>query len=62
MPVNDELGKRMKLYYEQIPQTKLLRRTPVAIRVDGKAFHTVTKGFRKPFDDVLIKSMQETTK
>lgn len=62
MPVNDELGKRMKLYYEQIPQTKLLRRTPVAIRVDGKAFHTFTKGFRKPFDDVLIKSMQETTK
>lgn len=62
MSVNDELGKRMKLYYEQIPQTKLLRRTPVAIRVDGKAFHTFTKGFRKPFDDVLIKSMQETTK
>ena len=62
MPVNDELGKRMKLYYEQIPQTKLLRRTPVAIRIDGKAFHTFTKGFRKPFDDVLIKSMQETTK
>lgn len=62
MPVNDELGKRMKLYYEQIPQTKLLRRTPVAIRIDGKAFHTFTKGFRKPFDDVLIKSMQETAK
>lgn len=62
MPVNDELGKRMKLYYEQIPQTKLLRRTPVVIRIDGKAFHTFTKGFRKPFDDVLIKSMQETAK
>lgn len=62
MPVNDELGKRIKLYYEQIPQTKLLRRTPVAIRIDGKAFHTFTKGFRKPFDDVLIKSMQETAK
>ena len=62
MPVNDELGKRMKLYYEQVPQTKLLRRTPVAIRVDGKAFHTFTKGFQKPFDDILIKSMQETTK
>lgn len=60
MPVNDELGKRMKEYYEQIPRTKLMRRTPVAIRIDGKAFHTFTRGFDKPFDDVLIKSMQRT--
>ncbi len=60
MPVNDELGKRMKEYYEGIPKTKLMRRTPVAIRIDGKAFHTFTRGFEKPFDKVLIKSMQET--
>ena len=62
MPVNDELGIRMKTYYEQIPKTKLMRRTPVAIRIDGKAFHTFTKGFAKPFDEVLIKSMQATMK
>ena len=62
MPVNDELGKRMKEFYEQVPKTKLVRRMPVAIRIDGKAFHTFTKGFQKPFDDFLIKSMQETTK
>lgn len=62
MPVNDELGKRIKEYYEQIPKTKLMRRTPVAIRIDGKAFHTFTRGFDKPFDEILIKSMQETTK
>lgn len=62
MPVNDELGIRMKTYYEQIPKTKLMRRTPVAIRIDGKAFHTFTRGFQKPFDEVLIKSMQETMK
>jgi tRNA(His) 5'-end guanylyltransferase len=62
MPVNDELGIRMKTYYEQIPKTKLMRRTPVAIRIDGKAFHTFTKGFQKPFDEILIRSMQETTK
>lgn len=29
---------------------------------DGKAFHTFTRGFQKPFDEVLIKSMQETMK
>ena len=62
MPVNDELGKRMKEYYEQIPKTRLMRRCPVAIRIDGKAFHTFTKGFQKPFDEVLVKSMQETMK
>lgn len=62
MPVNDELGKRMKEYYESIPKTKLMRRTPVAIRIDGKAFHTFTRGFQKPFDEVLITSMQETMK
>lgn len=62
MPVNDELGIRMKTYYEQIPKTRLMRRTPVAIRIDGKAFHTFTKGFQKPFDEILIKSMQATMK
>ena len=62
MPVHDELGIRMKEYYEQIPKTKLMRRTPVAIRIDGKAFHTFTRGFKKPFDEILVKSMQETMK
>ena len=62
MPVHDDLGTRMKTFYEQIPKTKLMRRTPVIIRIDGKAFHTFTKGFRKPFDEILIRAMQETTK
>lgn len=62
MSVHDDLGVRMKTFYEQIPKTKLMRRCPVAIRIDGKAFHTFTRGFQKPFDEVLIKSMQETMK
>lgn len=62
MPVRDDLGVRMKTFYEQIPKTKLMRRCPVALRIDGKAFHTFTRGFHKPFDEVLIKSMQETMK
>ena len=62
MPVHDDLGTRMKEFYEQVPKTRLVRRMPVAIRIDGKAFHTFTKGFQKPFDEVLIKTMQETTK
>lgn len=62
MPVHDDLGTRMKTFYEQIPKTKLMRRTPVIIRIDGKAFHTFTRGFKRPFDEILIKTMQETTK
>ena len=62
MPVHDDLGIRMKTFYEQIPKTKLMRRCPVLLRIDGKAFHTFTRGFQKPFDEVLIKTMQETMK
>ena len=62
MSVRDDLGTRMKTFYEEIPKTKLMRRCPVAIRIDGKAFHTFTRGFNKPFDEVLIESMQKTMK
>ena len=62
MPVKDELGTRMKEFYEGVPKTRLIRRMPVAIRLDGKAFHTFTRGFEKPFDEVLGKSMRETMK
>ena len=56
-----EFDKRMKKY-EQTSKTVLVSRMPVIIRIDGKAFHTFTKKFKKPFDDILIKTMQETTK
>lgn len=56
------LGDRMKNNYENISRYYLTRRTPVIIRIDGKAFHTFTRGFKKPFDDVLVKTMQETMK
>lgn len=60
MPVNDDLGKRMKKNYEQISKTRLMRREPVIIRLDGKTFHSYTKNFKKPFDRVLMKTMQQT--
>lgn len=62
MPVHDDLGCRMKTFYEQISKTKLMRRCPVAIRCDGRSFHTFCRKFQKPFDEVLIKTMQETMK
>ena len=53
------LGNRMKKY-ESVAKTVLMKRTPVIIRIDGKAFHTFTRGFDKPFDSVLTKAMQDT--
>ena len=58
----DSLGDRMKHKYEYATRTYLERKCPIIIRIDGKAFHTFTKGFKKPFDDVFVKSMQDTMK
>lgn len=57
----DSLGDRMK-GYENVSRYYLPRRIPVIIRIDGKAFHTFTKGFAKPFDHVLMDAMQDTMK
>jgi len=57
----DSLGDRMKNNYENRAKTYLVRRMPVIIRLDGKAFHTFTRGFDKPFDDVMMQAMQHTT-
>lgn len=61
MNKNDNLGNRMK-GYEDISRNYLTKRLPVIIRLDSKAFHTFTKGLKKPFDDILIETMQETAK
>ena len=56
----DELGIRMKENYENRAKTSLIRRMPVAIRIDGKAFHTFTRGMKKPFDEILMHTIQNT--
>lgn len=56
------LGDRMKNNYENISRYYLTRRMPIITRIDGKSFHTFTKGFKKPFDDIFVKTMQETMK
>ncbi len=61
MAKRDSLGDRMKNYYENRAKTYLVRRMPIIIRLDGKAFHTFTRGFVKPFDKRMLETMQETT-
>jgi len=51
------LGDRMKTY-ESVSRYYLTRRTPVIIRVDGRAFHTLLRKANKPFDNDFIRIMQ----
>lgn len=59
--MKDALGDRIKKYYEDRFRYHLPRRTYTIIRIDGKAFHTYTRGLNRPFDDGLIEDMDETT-
>lgn len=54
----DSLGDRMKAY-EQVSRGALVRRCPVVVRVDGRAFHSWTRSLEKPFDFGLVRWMRE---
>lgn len=56
-----DLAERMK-GYEKRNRYYLQRRMPVILRLDMRAGHSFTKGFERPFDEVFIKSMQNTAK
>src|SRR5208282_554642 len=52
----DALGDRMKRY-EDITRFKLPPRTYTILRVDGRAFHTWTRGLTKPYDADFMSCM-----
>lgn len=56
-----DLAERMK-DYEKRNRYYLQRRMPVILRLDMRAGHSFTRGFERPFDEVFIKSMQDTAK
>ena len=53
------LGSRMK-EYENANKAFLTKRMPIIIRIDGRAFHSFTRGFKKPFDNYLMGCMWQT--
>jgi len=55
----DSLGDRMKRY-EETTRFTLPRRTYTILRVDGKAFHSWTRGLTKPYDFELMSYMDTT--
>lgn len=54
-----DLGDRMKLY-EGVTRSRLIPKVPVMIRMDGKAFHSITRGCKKPFDETFSGYMLAT--
>lgn len=56
----DTLGDRMK-GYESVSRPALMRRCPAIVRVDGRAFHTWTRGCAKPFDQMVLSAMLRAT-
>lgn len=58
--MSGSLNERMKENYENRSKIYLTRRVPVIIRLDGKAFHTLTRGLKRPYDAILHKTMNAT--
>ena len=58
----DSFGDRMKMY-EGIEASRILMPgLPICVRLDGRAFHTFTRGLNRPYDERLSRMMIETTK
>ena len=58
----DKMGDRLK-YFEGIEAGRvLIPHLPICVRVDGRAFHTFTRGMKRPYDEDMSNAMIETMK
>lgn len=58
----DALSKRCKKFEKMYTRERFMPGLPIIARMDGRAFHTFTRGLRKPFDEQLVECMKRTTK
>lgn len=56
----ESLGDRMKAYEHIEADRKFVRRLPVVARLDGRAFHTLTRGMGRPYDARFSECMINT--
>jgi len=54
------LGDRMKGYEAPSTTRKAFKGQPLIVRLDGKSFHTYTKGLSRPYDERLSWCMEHT--
>ena len=57
---HDEFGDRMKGYEKDFTSSNVGIDDVLCVRLDGKGFSKFTKGFKKPFDDILTGVMVST--
>ena len=58
---NDSLGDVMKDYEMAFAGQKAMKGIPLVARLDGRAFHTFTRGLQRPYDQRLSDCMIQTT-
>lgn len=59
--MTDDLGDRMKLYENLEAGRRLMPLLPVLARIDGRAFHSFTRGMNRPYDKRFTAAMCATT-
>jgi len=59
--MGEDLGDRMKLYEGMESERRLMPLLPVLARLDGRAFHSFSRGMDRPFDAAFSKAMVDTT-
>lgn len=64
--MNDALGDRMKMYETMESGRRLMPLLPVMARIDGRSFHSFTRGMNRPFDadfsDCMLTTLMELVK
>ena len=60
--MKDALGDRQKKYEGQESDRRFMPLLPICARMDGRSFHSFTKGLRRPYDPYFSKLMIDTTK
>lgn len=58
---NDAFGDRMKAY-EAATEINLMPGLPVVARIDGRSFHTFTRGMKRPYDEGMSNMMIDTAR
>lgn len=58
----EALGDRQKMFEAREAGRRLMPGLPVLVRLDGRSFHTFTRGLARPYDERLSRTMIEVAK
>lgn len=58
----DALGDRMKLYESAEAGRRLMPLLPILARIDGRTFHSFTRGMERPYDERFSRCMVDATR